>query len=411
MSYIDDFFKRSDTKIATGIACVALFLGSFGDEATQVMFALRFSETGQTAPAQVSALLAAGLLGGISAGFFSPRLLAFFGARRVINIVFIAEATLIAVASFMNTLFWCLIVSAALGCLGSILWSAVMVALPALFTDEAGIDRANRVIQSVRNLGYVVGPLIGSIFFALSPGPQGFLSVAILMLISVACTAISLPKLLGVGVGKENSYGDGKSVDILGLLRTEGVSRAITPLLITVLVTSVLNVLLLVRIRNELGINAEIYGVIVATLSAGLVAGPVIFSSFVGKKIGEASGASIAAAVIGLSIVIVGSTQLTWQIVVAAAFIGVANGVQNSLMSGFIIKRVDSTKRVLQMPAYVLLLQTAVFIGFIGSAFIHVDQAGLALVIVGFIATFVGLFGAFVNRSNKQQLSKKKRGC
>ncbi len=399
---------RQAAPVALGVACVSLFLGSFGDEATQIMFALRFSQTGQAAPAQVSTLLAAGLLGGISAGFVSPRMLVTFGARRVINMVFIAEAMLIALAAFTDRLFWCLIVSAVLGCLGSMLWAAVMLAIPALFTDEAGLDKANRIVQSVRNLGYVLGPLIGSTFFAWLPGGQGFLYVAMLMVVALACTALSLARLLGLDVGKTQGDEGGRSADVVGLLRSEGVLLALMPLLITVLVTSALNVLLLVRVRNELGISAEIYGLIVATLSAGLVVGPIFFSSFAGKQLGEASAASLGAAVIGLGSLVVGATQLVWPLLVAAAFIGVANGVQNTLMSGFMIKRIDPMKRALQMPAYVLLLQTAVFMGFVGSAFIPVDQAGLALVVAGALASFVGIIGAFINRSNLQEFPTEK---
>lgn len=397
--------NRQETTVAAIVACTALFLGSFGDEAAQVTFALSLADGGQAAPAQVSALLAAGLLGGISAGLIAPRAIVLLGARRVIGTVFISQAVLIAVASLANTLFWYLAVAAALGCLGSILWAAVMVTLPALNTNEAGVDRANRVVQSVRNLGYVVGPLLGSALFAWSSGPRGLLMLAALMILSAACVSISLARLVDVGVGKETGHDGRRAADVRGLLRTEGILRAITPLLITVLVTSALNVLLIVRVRNELSLSAEMYGLIVAVLSAGLVIGPILFAGFVGK-LGEAAGASVGAAVIGLGILVVGAAQFTWQLVAATACIGIANGVQNTLMSGFIIKRIDQAKRAFQMPAYILILQTTVFAGFVGAAFIRADQAGIALVVVGALATLVGALGALLNRSNRQQLPK-----
>lgn len=314
--------------------------------------------------------------------------------------MFAAEAVLFAAASFANALFWYLVVAAALGCLGSMLWAAVMVTLPAVNANEAGVDRANRVVQSMRNLGYVAGPLLGSALFAWSSGTRGLLALAALMILSAACVAISLPQLVDAGVGKEGGHDGRRAADVRGLLQTEGIFRAITPLLITVLVTSALNVLLIVRVRNELGFSAEMYGVIVAALSAGLVAGPVLFAGFAGK-LGEAAGASAGAAVIGSGIVVAGSAQFSWQLVAAAAFIGIANGVQNTLMSGFMLKRIDPEKRAFQMPAYILILQTTVLAGFVGSAFVRVDQAGVALVIVGALATLVGLLGSLLNRSNK----------
>lgn len=396
--------SRQVAPVATVVACAGLFLGSFGDEAAQVAFALRLADGGQAAPAQVSALLAAGLLGGISAGLVAPRIIVLLGARRLIGTVFIAEAVLIAVASLANTLFWYLAVSAALGCLGSMLWAAVMVTLPALSTNEAGVDRANRIVQSVRNLGYVVGPLLGSALFAWSSGTSGLLALAALMVLSAVCVAISLMRLVDVGVGREARPDGRHAADVRGLLLTDGVTRAITPLLITVLVTSALNVLLIVRVRNELSFSAEMYGIIVAALSVGLVIGPILFAGFVGK-LGEAAGASVGAVVIGLGIVIVGAAHLAWQLVVAAGCIGIANGVQNALMSGFVIKRIDPARRAFQMPAYILVLQITMFAGFITAAFIRIDQAGVTLILVGTVAALVGAVGALLNRSNRQQFS------
>lgn len=397
--------SRRLAPVATSVACAGLFLGSFGDEAAQVSFALHLADGSQAAPAQVSALLAAGLLGGISAGFVAPRVIVQLGARRVIVAVLITEAVLIAAASLANTLYWYLAVAAALGCLGSMLWAAVMVTLPSLSTTEAGVDRANRVVQSVRNLGYSVGPLLGSALFAWSAGANGLLVLAALMFLSAVCVAFSLPRLVDVGVGKETKPDGSHAADVRGLLRTEGVTRAITPLLITVLVTSALNVLLIVRVRNELGFSAEMYGVIVAALSAGLVVGPILIAGFAGR-LGEAAGASAAAAAIGLGIVIVGSAQLAWQLVVVAACIGIANGVQNALMAGYMIKRIDPTRRAFQMPAYIMIIQITVFLGFIGAAFIRVDQAGAALVTVGTVAALAGTLGALSNLSNRPQLSR-----
>ena len=228
------------------------------------------------------------------------------------------------------------------------------------------------------------------------------------MILSAVCVTISLPLLVDVGVGKESGYDGRRAADIRGLLQTKGICRAVIPLLITVLVTSTLNVLLIVRVRNELSFSAEMYGVIVAVLSAGLVAGPILFAGLVGK-LGEAAGASVGAAVIGLGITVVGAAQFTWQLVAAAACIGIANGVQNTLMSGFMIKTIDPAKRALQMPAYILILQTTVFAGFVGAAFIRVEQAGITLVAVGVLATLVGTFGAILNRLSKQQPLKEGR--
>lgn len=395
---------RQVSPLATLAACAALFLGSFGDEAAQVTFALRLAEGGASAPLHVSALLATGLLGGIASGMITPRALLALGVQRLIAAIFVTEAVLIAAAAFADTLIAYLAITAVLGCLGSMLWSAVLVLLPALNMSEAGIARANRVVQSVRNLGYVVGPLLGSVLYAWSSGMRGLLILGAIMLCSAIGIALSLPRLITGSADADAEQPARRSADVAGLLRTPGMVRAIAPLLVTVLVTSALNVLLIVRVRIELGFSAEIYGVIVAALSTGLVIGPIMFAGVVGK-LGEAAGASVAAAAIGVGIVAVGSAHAQWQLMAAAFLIGIANGVQNALMAGFVIQRIDAKNRAHQMPAYVLILQTTVFIGFVCAALIKVDQAGTTLLIIGAITIIVGTIGAIFNRTNKEQPS------
>lgn len=392
-------------EIAAVGACIALFFGSFGDEAAQIVFALHLTEGSDSAPAQMSALLSAGLIGGITAAAVAPRAVVALGARRLISFVFFAESGLIAAASFAGTLPWYLSISFALGCLGSMLWSAVMIALPTIARVGVTIEVGNRVLHTVRNLGYVVGPLLGSALFLWSPGAQGLQILALAMATAAVGAACALPSFIGVSVGK-NAHPDGrKSADVLGLVRTQGVLRALLPLVVTVLLTSALNVLLIARVRSELGYSAGTYGIIVAALSIGLVAGPVLLAgSF--ARCGQAMGSSVAAAVIGLGIVAVGIANAPWQLGLATAVIGLANGVQNTLMSTFIMQRIDARYLPFRMPAYVFILQCSVFTGFIGAAFIQGSATGNALVVSGIVTTIAGVFGACTNRPRTQHKSK-----
>ncbi|WP_156968355.1 MFS transporter [Cellulomonas bogoriensis] len=383
-----------------------MFFGSFGDEAAQVAFALRLADGSPESPAHISALLAAGLAGGILAGPLAPRVLAAIGARQVIGAIFLAEALLIAAASVLNELWGYLAVSAALGCLGAMLWSAVLVALPAVMSSEAALDGANRVVQTVRNLGYVVGPLLGAALFALSSGTRGLLILAALMLLAAPGVLLAQRSLVGPDVGRETVPGGRKGLDVVGLLRTPRVARALAPLIVTVLVTSALNVLLIVRVRSELELEATTYGAVVAGLSVGLVAGPLLLAKHAGR-FGEPAGASLAAAVIGVAIAGLGVAQTAWQLVVAALVVGIANGVQNTLMAGFLMKQVRAEYRPHRMPSYVLILQSTVFAGFIGAGFIDVTAAGTALVAVGLVAMGAGTLGAVANwRSTPQPVTR-----
>jgi MFS family permease len=308
-----------------------LFLGSFGDEAAQVTFALRLTDGPLSSPSQISALLGVGLVGGIISGPISARLMPVTGVRRMLSGIFVAEALLIGLASTVSTIWWYLAIALVLGCLGSMLWSAVMVGIPALALSDPEIDRINRFVQSVRNLGYVVGPLVGSTLFTVSSGTGGLLWLALLMLSATVGVFASTRVLIPAAVGRGGPPTGRKGIDVMGFLRTPRVLRALLPLIVTVLVTSALNVLLIIRIRSDLNLDATAYGSIVTGVSVGLVLGPVFLGSVAGM-LGEPSGASLAAAVIGAAIIALGTLSTPWQMVTSAVFVGVANGVQNTLM-------------------------------------------------------------------------------
>lgn len=384
-------------RLPTVIASAALFLGSFGDEAAQVVFALRLVDGSQ---AQVSALLIAGLIGGIFAGTIAPRIISRCGVRATITGVFAAEAGVIALAAVANLLAVYLLAAALLGCAGSILWSAVMVALPTLSTGDKWLEQANRLVQSVRNLGFVVGPLCGSLIYAHFTGTNGVLVLSALMLAATILVFFALRHMLDAKVGRGGSTEKQHRLDTRGLLRTRGVARAFIPLFATVIVSSAVNVLLIVRIRSELGYSAESYGIIVGAAGAGMVLGPMLLAGLF-SKLGDASGAAAAGAGIGLGIATLGLWQALPVLLLGAAVIGLTNGVLNALMASFLMKRISAQHRVNQMPAYVMLTQLAVFVGFAAAAFIPAGAAGITLTIVGFTAAVISFVGVFTNLTNR----------
>lgn len=385
-------------------ACASLFVGSFGDEAAQVTFALNLAHSPQ-ATAQISALLASGLIGGVLAGAIAPLVISTFGVRKVIPTIFAIEATLIALASLVISLPIYLVVAGALGCAGSVLWSTVMVALPEIFVEPPDLERANSVVQAVRNLGYVLGPVFGSLIYAVFHESKALFTLALAMLAVTAIIAISLPAILNSNIGKASDKTKKPTPDIKGLLKTKGIAQAISPLLITVLITSALNVLLIIRIRNDLELSAELYGLIVGSVGVGLVIGPLTIANLA-KQIGEASGASIAASIIGLGIAAIGAFAESWALVLSAFVIGVANGAQNALMSSFMMKRICSERRPYQLPAYVLLIQSAVLAGYLSANLAPSTDTGFTLLGIGITAFAVGLIGAIVNRNSIQAPSQ-----
>ncbi|MEW9889803.1 MAG: MFS transporter [Candidatus Symbiodolus clandestinus] len=383
--------------------CVALCFGSFIDEAAQVTFSLHLADDASS----VSALLSAGVFGALLAGPLSPRILYRIGPLKSISLAFIVQSLLITGASLVNQFIAYLIVAVALGCTGSIFWSAIMVAVPSFAQQDCEINRINRVMQAVRNCGHVGGPALGGVLYALAEGSQGMLLLALLALfaalITLVCFKILHPHSYHTVVSDpDNSR---KGLDLIGLLRTNGVIHAFSPLIITIILTSMLNVLLIIRVRNDLKRSAEIYGLIVSMLSVGLVLGPLTLSGLF-NRFSDAASASMAAAVMGCGILWLANTELTWHLMTATFLIGCTNGLQNTFMSSFIMKAIDKERRIFQIPTYILILQTAVFIGFFGAGFIKAQNVSGAFVFIGMITLIIGIFGFAFNISNKISCEK-----
>ncbi|MFJ2992380.1 MFS transporter [Pandoraea sp. NPDC087047] len=396
---------RIGSRWALVFVCLSLSFGSFSDEAAQVTFALTLADH----TSSVSILLAAGLIGGMLSGPIAPRILRRIGPRKTIPAVFLLQALLIALASLANQ-FWSYVgVSMALGVTGSLQWAAIMVAIPSYTNDERYIDRANRITQSVRNMGYVGGPALGGLLYNVADRSRGLLLLALLVLAAALITAQCFKVLDSSGqksdraLPQENQRG---RLDLPDLFRTTGVIRAIAPLLMTVVLTSTLNVLLIFRVRTELQFSAEIYGFIISALSVGLIVGPVVFSGML-ARLGDAAGASVAASIIGLGILWLALSDAAWIIMCAAFLIGSANGIQNALTASFMMKAIDPQRRVNLMPAYIFCVQTSVFLGFLGAGVVSTVNVSMALSAVGVATAIIGACGFALNAKNRPRLMTK----
>lgn len=371
---------------------LVLGLSSFADETAQVTFALHLAES----TASISMLLFAGLIGGICAGPIAPRLLHHFQPAHTVTVVLLFEALFIAVAAIANQFWFYIALSFALGCAGSLFWSAILVAVPDFAKNDQQLDRINRIIQTVRNLGYIAGPLLGGMLYGLSNGQKGLFALSIMVLCAALITTCCFKSLKMHVPTTSTTQPTKKELDLKGLLRKKKVVSALAPLIITIILTSTLNVLSIVRIRTELSFSAQTYGIISSMISLGLVVGPLCFSSLF-HRLGNAAGASLAAATIGLAIFCFSLTPLIWLMMLSFFILGSANGVQNALMASFMMKAIPKEQRNSQMPAYIFIIQTAVCIGFISAGFVKVHHTQYTLLIIGIITMITGILGCIVN--------------
>ncbi|WP_375637056.1 MFS transporter [Bartonella sp. AP152HLJHH] len=376
---------------------LVLGFSSFADETAQVTFALHLAES----TASISMLLFAGLVGAICAGPIAPRLLHRFQPARTVPIVLLFEALFIATAAIANQFWVYIALSFALGCAGSLFWSAILVAVPDFAKNDRQLDHINRIIQTVRNLGYIAGPLLGGVLYGLSNGQKGLFALSIMVLCATFITLFCF-KSLNIHMPTTTTQQAKKGLDLRGLLRKKNVVYALSPLIITIILTSALNVLSIVRIRTELYFSAETYGIITSMLSLGLVVGPLCFSSLF-HRFGNAAGASLAATTIGLAIFCFSLTHIVWLMMLSFFILGGANGVQNALMASFMMKAIQKEHRNNQMPAYIFIIQTAVCLGFLGAGFVKVHHTQSTLFIIGIATMIAGLLGFTLNRAMQKK--------
>ncbi|EYS94616.1 MFS transporter [Bartonella bacilliformis] len=376
--------------------CLMLTFASLADETAQITFALTLAENTHF----ISMLLSTGLLCGILANFSAPLLLHQFGAYRLIINIFYIESLLIVIAAFVGS-FWAYIcLAAGLGSVLALLWSAVMVAIPDFAQNEHQLDWINRVVQTMRNFGYIGGPILGSLFFTYLQHSYGLIYLAILVLCAgfIVLLCFNLLKINNIKQTKNEHlpHSTKKHLDFIGLFKKKTVFWVLLPLVITIAFSSAENVILIIYIRKILQFDATSYGWILSSTSIGLVVGPLLFTGFF-KPLGEAPGACLAAAGIGTGIFCLSLTSNIWVIIISSLLIGISNGVQNTLMATFMMNNIKKDERKQQMPAYIFIVQSSVLAGFFSAGFIALDYIQISLTIIGIMTILAGCTGIIAN--------------
>ncbi|EJF84902.1 hypothetical protein MCU_00010 [Bartonella elizabethae Re6043vi] len=206
---------------------LVLGLSSFADETAQITFALHLAES----TASISILLFAGLIGAIFAGPIAPHLLHRFQPVHTVTVVLLFEALFIATAAIANQFWFYIALSFALGCAGSLFWSAILVAVPDFAKNDQQLDYINRIIQTVRNLGYIAGPLLGGILYGLSNGQKGLFALSIMVFCAALITIVCFKSLKVHEKTINPSQQSKKGLNLTGLLHKKRLSMLLCPLL------------------------------------------------------------------------------------------------------------------------------------------------------------------------------------
>lgn len=380
-------------KIKQGTLFLALLLGSFSDEAVQIIFALTFGNAEKIY--LTSLLLMLGMGGGILANTIFSHISKRIGIKNIVVYCLGLEAVFIVLSSFIQWELLYLIVAFLLGILGGMLWSAILVMIPLLTENNTELEAVNKYAHLIRNLGFVVGPMIGGGLMSIFSAQFALLFIGLITL----CSALLLIRLsLSSQIKIENSQ---KAVNgflsIVHLLRNKTIRFALVPLSMTIICTSALSVLIIVYFTDIIQLPPSHYGLYSAAISLSLALSPLLLTPLL-STLGEAVGACLSAALIGLGLLMLSMTEHYLLLIFWGVIMGSFNGTQNTIMSAFMLKQISPEQRENQMPAYVLVLQLCVFIGFLLSMCISADAIHATFWALGLLTIVTGLVGAMWNK-------------
>lgn len=372
---------------------LSLLLGSFSDEAVQIIFALQLGDANKIY--LTSMLLLLGMLGGLLSNVFYSKILQYFNTRSLIFNVLFFESLLIILSSFLTDSIFYLFISFFLGVLGGVLWSSVLILIPEISSNnENTLEKINKYAHLIRNMGFMVGPVLGGGLTHFTSQSSALIMIGLLtFLSSLAIWQIHCNN------GKEKkektkSINGFKSIPLL--LKDKEISKAILPLVLTIICTSTLSVLLVVYITDIVKLNGTQYGIFSSAISLSLAICPLFLVKWL-KIFNEPASASLSASFIGLSLLLLSLTNNFYLLVIFGMLMGAFNGAQNTIMSAFMLKKIPTESRENLMPAYVLILQSCVVVGFILSMFIQSQQISATFILFSTITLLSGMVGFFLN--------------
>lgn len=385
-------------KKPTFLLFLSLLLGSFSDEAVQIIFALQLGNAEKVY--LTSSLLLLGMAGGLLANIFYSRLAARFSTKQLILLALFGQAALIVAASLASHPAAYLLIAFVLGILGGLLWSAVLILIPAISPNTATLDTINKYAHSIRNMGFMAGPMLGGSFSYFLQSSSALLLIGTITFLSGIAIYFAMQGVQTFTKDKSQVAINGLSA-IAKLLQNRTIFRAIAPLVITVISTSALSVLLIVYLTDIVKLNGVQYGVFSSVVSLSLAIAPLFLVELLGK-LPAPIAACLSAMMIGISLLLLGLVESFYLLVLFGAMMGAFNGCQNTIMSAFMLKNIAKADRDNQMPAYVLILQISVIIGFLLSMLVKSPQFTSVFWGLSTIAFLAGLGGVWWNQSTKK---------
>jgi len=286
-------------------------------------------------------VLGAGLAGAIVDRFENRALL--------IGVAFLQATVVVAIAVSVDVL-WALLPLVALLGFGAAVSQPAEFALVPVAAGEAGIARANGLMETVRSLGFTAGPLLG-----------GALGAAGLLRLALAVDALSFTVVGVAGLAlRARRSPSGAHAPEQRVRACDGFAFLVHDRALAVTLGGAVAALGVFTMSataepffviDVLGAGSFGYGLLITAWTLGMAAG----AAGIAHRISPASVAAAAlVAIVAQGIGLVGAavSPVLWTALIGFAFGGVAHGVKNVLLRTLIHERVPEALRGRAYAAY-----------------------------------------------------------
>lgn len=383
---------------------LAIYIVSFCGEVACVTYELALIN--EKSMVNVSLLMVAFLAGGILFTPFSIILLGKIALLKILQLIFFCSGLVVMATSASMNPYVAFVASLLLGLLSSCFWSALALIISTIFEQDR-FDQVNKLTHSIRNIGYIAGPSLAGCI-------NGYVNIKLALFMIGCCFWMGIPCsyiLLPMYEGKIQTDVTKSQKSFLStvwlyghiLFRLPNMKKTLLPLIVTICFASTSNIAFLHLMVNVLHYSKATYGLMASLTSIGLVGGPFFFSSLFSKR-GESFGVCMAALLMGLCIAATSFFESLVGLSLISLMLGIANGLQNTLMWTFLMKTMAKDQKSKIIPVYILILQVAVLIGFSISSIVSVTETKLFLLMSGLTSFLFGGFGAALNYKDHQTI-------
>jgi MFS family permease len=255
--------------------------------------------------------------------------------------------------------------------------------LPAMVVRD-DLPRASAIGQSAGSAGMMIGPALAG-FLVGGIGPQETVRFAALGFLATIGAGLTIRTRRG---GRALAAAPARSTEPITdwTLKADPLLRSsIWGLTAVVAAAGAVNVVLVFFVMGTLQSSPQVYGVIDAMWTVGVLMGAWLFSAVVKPRTSDATLARrviLAAGLLSVAIVAVGSVPNPWWIVPCYLFGGAQNGGLNVLAATLMGRRVPADARGRANASMVMRVQAGALIGYVAGGLV-LQLAQPRLVVLG----------------------------